>query len=99
MSKFSAINIRNKNQFRNEKDLYVVVPIVQYSVSWRDIADVTDVNKAIILHFEELKGKELYAKYTRVGEESLWKTYIVDHDYVNIVYLPTFALNTVGKKM
>lgn len=98
MSKFSATNIRNKNQFRNEKDLYVVVPMVQYTASWRDIADVTDVNKAITLHFEELKGKELYAKYTRVGENSFWKTYIVDHDYVNIVYLPTFALNPTEKK-
>lgn len=98
MSIFSATNIRNKNQFRNEKDLYVVVPMVQYTASWRDIAHVTDVNKAITLHFEELKGKELYAKYTRVGEDSFWKTYIVDHDYVNIVYLPTFALNPTEKK-
>ena len=98
MSIFSATNIRNKMQFREEKDLYVVVPIVLYSASWRELSDVLDINKSKILHFEELKGKELYAKITRVGGELFWKTYIVDHDYVNILYFPTFALNPTGKK-
>ena len=98
MSIFSATNIRNKSQFQNEKDLYVVVPIVIYSASWRNISDVSNMKKSIILHFQEIEGKELYAKYIRVGDETFWKTYIVDHEYVNIVYLPTFALNPIGKK-
>ena len=98
MSKFSAVNIRNKAQLRNEKDLYVVVPIVSNSVSWRNFADVLDYKKAQILDFQELEGKEMYAKFIRVDGESIWRTYIVDRDYVNIVYLPTFALNPIGKK-
>ena len=98
MSRFSATNIRNKRQFQNEKDLYVVEPIVQYCASWSSISDVQDKSKVVILSFEELKGKELYAKFTRIEGNSCWKTYIVDHEYVNIVYVPTFALNPIGQK-
>lgn len=98
MSNFSTVNIRNKAQLRNEKDLYVVVPIVYNSISWRNFSDVLDSKKAQILDFQELEGKEMYAKFIRVEGESFWKTYIVNRDYVNIVYLPTFALNPIGKK-
>ena len=98
MSIFSATNIRNKRQFREEKNLYVVEPIVQYSASWMDISDVTEIGKSKILFFNELEGKELYAKDVRVDENTYWKTYIVDHEYVNIIYLPAFALNPVAKK-
>ena len=98
MSRFSATNVRNRRQFREEKNLYVVEPIVQYSASWKDISDVKEIKKSIILYFQELEGKELYAKDVRVDEETFWKTYIVDHEYVNIIYLPAFALNPVAKK-
>ena len=77
MSIFSATNIRNKRQFREEKSLYVVEPIVQYAASWMNISDVTEIEKSKILFFDELKGKELYAKDVRVDENTYWKTYIV----------------------
>ena len=88
-------NGKNYIKFRKAKNLYVVEPIVQFSASWLEMSDVPDMKKARTLHFKELKGKKLYAKFVRIGEKSFWETYIVDHTNVSIIYLPTFSLNPV----
>ena len=81
--------------FKNETNLYVVEPLIDSTASWFDFSDVLNNQNAIPLHFQELKGKRLYAKFVREGDKSCWKMYIVDMNTVNILYVESRALNPV----
>jgi len=89
-------NINNKMMFRNETNLFQVEPLVKTTVCWIDIQDIPDMKKARTLHFSELKGRKLYAKFVGLEEKSYWKMYIVGTNTVDIVYLQTAMLNPVG---
>lgn len=90
-------NIKNQREFQNETNLYHVEPLVGSTASWLNFSEVLNNKCAIPLHFQELKGKKLYAKFVREGEKSCWKMYIVDKNNVSILYVESRALNPVGK--
>ena len=83
--------------FQKESNLYQVEPLTSATVCWSDLADVTDMQKAASLHFSELKGKELYAKFVRVNGKSYWKLYIKGIERMDVVYVQTATLNPIGK--
>ena len=89
-------NIKNQRDFQNETNLYHVEPLVGATASWLEFSEVLNNKSAIPLHFQELKGKRLYAKFVREEEKSCWKMYIVDHNNVSILYVESRALNPVG---
>ena len=91
------INFRNQREFKRENNLYVVEPLTKTTVSWKELSDVSDNEKASILDFAELKGMKLYAKFVTKENESYWKLFIVFHEKVDILYVKTFALNPVGR--
>ena len=97
MSNPKLKNIRNQMEFKNETNLYLVEPLVDTTASWFDFSDVLNNKKAIPLHFQELKGQRLYAKYVREGEKSCWKMYIVGKNNISILYVESRALNPVGQ--
>ena len=99
MSNYMLRNMMNQMEFKKETNLYCVEPLVGVTVSWLNLSDVCDNTKGIPLHFEELKGKRLYAKYMREGENNCWKMYIVGNANanVNILYVEPGALNPVEK--
>ena len=88
---------KSRIEFKRETNLYVVEPIVKATSSWRKLSDTEEAKKAIPLHFQEIKGKELYAKFVREENKSYWKLFIVDNSSVSILYVETGALNPVGK--
>lgn len=96
MSNSFAQRLNNKKAFWNETNLYRVEPLVQTTVCWMEISDMPDIKKARTLHFSELKGNELYAKFVSIGENSYWKMYIIGTTNVDIVYLQTATLNPIG---
>lgn len=97
MSESKIRNVRNRVDFKNETNLYIVEPIVRTTPSWRVLSEVSNYKKSIPLHFQELKGKKLYAKFVREGEKSYWKLYIVDNSTTSVLYVETGALNPVGQ--
>ena len=86
---------KNWREFENETSLYEVEPIGRAAESWMNLSDVSEKNKSKPLDFEQAKGKKLYARFVRINDKSYWKMYIVDQITVNIVYIPTGALNPI----
>lgn len=99
MSNSKLKNIRNQIDFKKETNLYFVEPLVGSTPSWFNLSDVSNTHMAIPLHFQELKGKKLFAKFVRdkEDEKSCWKMFIVDNSSVSILYVEPGALNPIGK--
>ena len=97
MYDLQRINLRNQVDLKKETNLYMVEAITRTTPSWRLLSEVSDPKKSIPLHFEELTGKKLYAKFVREGEKSYWKLFIIDNSTVNVLYVETGTLNPVGK--
>lgn len=96
MSDFSRSNARNRREFEREKELYEVEPLGKpTTLSWQNLSEIDDEEEARVLDFRQLNGKKMCATPVRRGEHTYWKLYIVDHKYVSIVYVESFALNPI----
>jgi len=78
-------NEDNRNDFYNEKCLNVAVPLLKAAMSWTSLEDTGKEEKATLLHFDALDGKELYTTnaVTKDGV-SYVRLYITTHDHSNV---------------
>ena len=90
-------NAKFRNEFNNEKRLYVAEPLVRGTESWLSFDDVDDNQKARTLYFSELEGKDLYIAFVRKDNKTYAKLYITDARYIRIVYVRSYAVNPVQR--
>lgn len=83
-------NEDNRNDFYNEKCLNYAVPLVKAAKSWTSMEDAGKDEKATLLHFDALVGKQLYmanavskdnSGYVRLyitnpGHSCVWSVYV-----------------------
>ena len=82
-------------EFEQARGVYVVEPLVKATLSWRSFDDVHDEKQSVLLSFEELKGKTLYAKHLLKNGKHFWKLFIVKSNTkeIHILYVPSESLN------
>lgn len=92
---FKVANLRNLREFEHARGVYVAEPLVDVTLSWTNFDEVHNQNKGTLLHFETLKGKELYAKHLLKDGNHFWKMFIVSGKQIYILYVPASSLNPV----
>ena len=94
MSNFSE---KSQSKVLHEAGLVLVEAKVNTALAWRNLSDVGESKLAKTLDFGQLKGKKIYAKFVRKGNQGCWEMHIDAFGVKSIVYVDTFVLGTEDK--
>ena len=79
------------SEYKKEKYLYKVTPLVKETSYWENLSEVTNIRNQKKISFDSIRGKELLANF--LTAEDVCKLYIIDEESVELIYVPSNSLN------